>query len=92
MMELEQAKKAFADYVNAADQSLNISEIHYAFVLEKMRMDKYFSMFLDETEEEMNQSENFDSPAWITYREKMKEYDVIERFVSHSKYYLTKHV
>jgi hypothetical protein len=91
-MTLETAMKDFAAYVNAAEPSSTLSEIHQAFVIEKMKLDKYFSIFLDDNEEEMNQSENFDSPAWQTYRLKLKEYDAIERFVSQSKYYLNKHV
>jgi hypothetical protein len=91
-MNLDQAKREFSNYVNLADPSANIFDIHHAFVLEKMKMDLFFSKFLDETEEEMNQSENYDSPAWITYRSKLKEYDDVTRFITHSKYYLSKHV
>jgi hypothetical protein len=91
-MTLENAMKEFSAYVNAADPAATITEIHQTFLIEKMKLDKYFSIFLDENEEEMNQSENFDSPAWKTYRSKLKEYDAIERFVSQSKYYLNKHV
>jgi len=91
-MTLEYAMKEFAAYVNAAEPTATLTEIHQTFVVEKMKLDKYFSIFLDENEDEMNQSENFDSPAWKTYRLKLKEYDAIERFVSQSKYYLNKHV
>jgi hypothetical protein len=91
-MTLETAMKEFSAYVNSADSSATLTEIHQAFIIEKMKLDKYFSIFLDDNEEEMNQSENFDSPAWQTYRLKLKEYDAIERFVSQSKYYLNKHV
>lgn len=91
-MDLQIAKKQFADYVNYADPSATITDLYHTFIVEKMKLDKYFSQFLDENEEEMNQSENFDSASWQTYREKLKEYDAIERLVTHSKYYLTKHV
>ena len=91
-MDLQIAKKQFADYVNHADPSATITELHQVFIIEKMKLDKYFSVFLDENETEMNQSENFDSASWQTYREKLKEYDAIERLVTHSKYYLTKYV
>lgn len=92
MMDLQIAKKQFSDYVNHADQSITLTELHQTFIIEKMKLDKYFSLFLDENENEMNQSENFDSVSWQTYREKLKEYDAIERLVTHSKYYLAKHV
>ncbi len=92
MMSLEEAKKSFANYLNAADPDASLYEIYNAFVVEKMKMDKYFSVFLDEHEHEMNLSENYDSPAWQTYKQKMKDYDVIERFVNQSRYYLNKNV
>jgi hypothetical protein len=91
-MDLHIAKKQFADYLNYADPSVTITELHQIFIIEKMKLDKYFSVFLDENETEMNQSENFDSASWQTYREKLKEYDAVERLVTHSKYYLTKYV
>jgi predicted GNAT superfamily acetyltransferase len=40
----------------------------------------------------MDQSANFDSPAWKLYREKLKEYNDVEKLVAKSKYYLNKHV
>lgn len=88
----EQAKKEFLNYANSYDQNASLFEIHNAFVVEKMKMDKYFSMFLDENEHEMNLSENYDSPAWKTYREKLKYYDEVERFLTKSRYYLSKNV
>lgn len=91
-MTLEKAKKEFANYLNSADPNASLYEIYNAFVIEKMKMDKYFSIFLDENEHEMNLSENYDSPAWQTYKQKMKDYDVIERFVNQSRYYLNKDV
>jgi|LakMenE01Jun11ns_1017448.scaffolds.fasta_scaffold8993905_2 hypothetical protein len=89
-MTLEETKKAFAEYLNSADPDASLYEIHKSFVIEKMKMDKYFSIFLDDNEHEMNLSENYDSPAWVTYKQKMKEYNDIERFVNQSRYYLSK--
>jgi hypothetical protein len=91
-MNLDIAKQQFSKFLTQADDSVSVSQLHTFFVIEKMRLDKYFSEFLDENETEMNQSENFDSPSWETYRKKMKEYDDIERLVTHSKYYAAKHV
>lgn len=91
-MDLQIAKNQFAEYLNYNDTSVTISELHQTFIIEKMKLDKYFTQFLDENETEMNQSENFDSASWQTYRIKLKEYDAIERLVTHSKYYLTKYV
>ena len=60
------------------------------FIIERAKMDKYFSEFLEQNDDEM--SENFDSPSWKVYREKLKEYDTIQRFIKTSNFYLTKHV
>lgn len=91
-MDLQTAKHQFSQYTTQADTTVSVSQLHTFFVIEKMQLDKYFSVFLEENETEMNQSENFDSPSWETYRKKMKEYDDIERLVTHSKYYAAKHV
>jgi hypothetical protein len=60
------------------------------FIIERAKMDKYFSEFLEENDDEM--SENFDSPQWKVYRDKLKEYDSIQRFITTSNFYLTQHV
>ena len=58
--------------------------------VQKMKLDKYFSEFLEENEKEMNESINFDSPAWITYRKKLKEYDEVDKFIARTRYHLNK--
>jgi len=49
-------------------------------------------LFLDEFEEEMNQSDQFDSASWKQYKIMLKEYNDIERCVAQSRYYLNKNV
>lgn len=91
-MDLALAKKEFSQFVNGSDYNIPISELYNMFVVEKMALDKYFSVFLEESEDEMSQSQNFDSPAWKIYKEKLKEYDEIEKLVTRSRYYLNKNV
>lgn len=88
----EEARKEFVNFINSYNKDASLLEIHNAFIIQKMKMDKYFSVFLDENEHEMNLSENYDSPAWKTYREKLKEYNEVERFVVQSRHYLNKNV
>jgi hypothetical protein len=61
------------------------------FVLQKARLDKYFTEFLDDNEKEMG-DDNYDSPAWKQYRVMLRDYDTVEKFITTSKYYITKHV
>jgi len=91
-MNVVEAKDAFNRFAHMADVNVNIYDVHQTFVLEKMKLDKEFSLFLDEFEEEMNQSENFDSPSWKKYKIMLKDYNDIERCVAQSRYYLNKNV
>jgi hypothetical protein len=61
------------------------------FVLQKAKLDKYFTEFLDSNEKEMSE-DNYDSPAWKQYRVMLKDYETVEKFITTSKYYITKHV
>lgn len=61
------------------------------FVLQKARLDKYFTDFLDSNDKEMSE-DDYDSPAWKQYRVMLKDYETIEKFITTSKYYITKHV
>lgn len=84
-MTLEQATKIVAerqgDFVGA----------YNFFVLQKARLDKYFSEFLDENDKEMSE-DNYDSPAWKQYRIMLKDYETVEKFITTSKYYINKNV
>jgi len=91
-MTFDDAKMSFTNFVNAYDQNANLLEIHNAFLIEKMKRDKEFSLLLDEWEDDMNKSETYDSQGWKEYRAKLKEYDAVESYVKQSKYYLNKHV
>jgi hypothetical protein len=92
LIDIETAKKDFATFVNTSEHDIPISELYRTFIVEKMKLDKYFSEFLEDNQEEMDQSANFDSPAWKAYREKLKEYNDVEKLIAKSKYYLNKHV
>jgi hypothetical protein len=91
-MNVIEAKDAINRYMYMADTNVNIDDVHQTFVLEKMKLDKQFSLFLDEFEEEMNQSDQFDSSSWKQYKIMLKEYNDIERCVAQSRYYLNKNV
>ena len=55
----------------------------------KMRLDKFFSMFLDQYGDQMD-SENTDTPIWKLYKAKLKEYDTVSRSIKEQEYWIKK--
>lgn len=56
-------------------------------LIERMKLDKFFSMFLDKFEKKMD-ADNVETPIWKLYKTKLKEYDSIQRSIKLSDYYL----
>lgn len=55
--------------------------------VEKMKMDKFFTMFLDKFEKKMN-PDITNTKVWDLYKAKMKEYENISRAIKLTDYYL----
>lgn len=55
----------------------------------KMRLDKFFSMFLDQYGDQMD-SDNTDTPVWKLYKAKLKDYDTISRSIKEAEYWMKK--
>ena len=55
------------------------------FVVEKMKLDKFFSVFLEENNLDM---EDINSNKWSMYRNKLKEYSSVTQKIKWSDYYL----
>lgn len=68
----------------------SLADAYTFFLVKKAQLDKYFTEFLEDHDDEM--SDNLDSPWWKVYRNKLDEYDSIQRFINTSKFYLTQHV
>lgn len=64
-----------------------IAELQSDLTIERMKMDKFFSMFLDKFEKKMN-PDITDTPVWKLYKTKMKEYESIQRNITLTNYYL----
>ena len=56
---------------------------------EKMKLDKFFTMFLDKFERKMNPS-NTNTPIWKLYNKKMKEYDAVDMEIKSTEYWINK--
>lgn len=52
-------------------------------VIDKMKLDKFFSVFLDQYE---MTDDNLDTPEWFTYREMLKEYDRVNHLIKTTDY------
>ena len=61
----------------------------HQLLVEKMRLDKFFSLFLDKFERKMD-PENTDTPIWKLYKTKLKEYADVQQAITAATYYLRK--
>lgn len=66
-----------------------INQIHSQLIAEKMRLDKFFTMYLDKFEKKMD-VENTQTPIWDLYKKKLKEYGELDRTIKAAEYYSKK--
>jgi hypothetical protein len=53
----------------------------------KMRLDKFFTMFLDTYGKEMD-SEKTETPIWKLYKAKLKEYEEVSKEIKSIEYWI----
>lgn len=70
--------------VAAADRS-NLFNIKSQLQIEKMKLDRFFSIFLEENEMD---EDLLDTPVWFTYREMLKEYDRVDQLLKTADFYI----
>lgn len=68
---------------------MNYREKYNQLTIEKMKLDKFFSMFLEKFERKMD-ADKTDTPIWKLYKAKLKEYDVINRELRATQYWINK--
>jgi len=74
----------------AGDQNYQaIADSRQLMLVERMKLDKFFSLFLNKFERKMD-PENTDTPIWKLYKTKLKEYEELQRSIKSSTYYLTR--
>jgi hypothetical protein len=54
-----------------------------------MKLDKFFSMFLEKFERKMD-ADKTDTPVWKLYKAKLKEYDKISQELKNTNYWIAK--
>lgn len=65
----------------------NLFERRDTLVAQRMRLDKFFTLFLDKFHAKMN-PDNTDSAVWKLYKLKLKEYDDIQRELRSNDYWI----
>jgi hypothetical protein len=68
---------------------MTLNQKHNELICQKMKLDKFFSMFLEKYERKMD-PDNTDTPIWKLYKTKLKEYDNINREIKATKYWIAK--
>lgn len=58
-------------------------------IAEKMKLDKFFSMYLDKVGSKMD-PDRTNTPIWKLYKQKLNEYETVNREIKVLNYYLAK--
>lgn len=70
---------------------MTLTQKYNSLQIEKMKLDKFFSMFLEKFERKMD-SDNTDTPVWKLYKTKLKEYDKISQEIKNTHYWIAKEI
>jgi len=68
---------------------MNYEQKRQHLICEKMKLDKFFSMFLEKFEKQMD-PDRVDTPVWKLYKAKQKEYDTGSRELKPTEYWINK--
>lgn len=69
----------------AAGDRNQLSSYRQLLVVDRMKMDKFFSVFL---ENETMSEEDITTPAWFTYKEMSKSYNNVNTLINTIDYYI----
>jgi hypothetical protein len=68
---------------------MTLIEKYNSLQIEKMKLDKFFSMFLEKFERKMD-ADKTDTPIWKLYKTKLKEYDKVSQEIKNTQYWISK--
>ena len=68
---------------------MNLTEKYNSLQIQKMKLDKFFSMFLEKFERKMDVDKT-DTPVWKLYKAKLKEYDAVSHELKATQYWMKK--
>jgi hypothetical protein len=73
-----------------SDNPTKLIEKRTELLIERMKKDKDFSIFLDKNDKDMQEKPNH--PSWKVYRNMLTEYSNLNRILATCNYYITKNV
>ena len=68
---------------------MTLIEKHNSLMVERMKMDRFFTMFLDKFDRKMD-PEKPDTPIWKLYKQKSKEYSELNGVIITADVYINK--
>lgn len=69
--------------------NMSMTEKYNELVLERMKLDRFFTMFLDKFERKMD-PEKPNTPIWKLYRQKHAEYCKLNQEIRNTQYWMKK--
>jgi hypothetical protein len=75
--------------VKAQSNIVDLRTLYVRMLGDKMKMDKFFTMYLDKFEKKMD-PENTKTPIWDLYKKKLKEYDSLSQSIKAAEYFMKK--
>jgi len=68
---------------------MTMTEKLHDLTVQKMKLDKFFSMFLEKFERQMDPDKT-DTPVWKLYKNKLKEYEKVDHELKATQYWINK--
>jgi len=68
---------------------MTLNEKYSDLQVQKMKLDKFFSMFLEKFERKMD-PDSTDTPVWKLYKNKLKEYEKVSHELRTTQYWISK--
>jgi len=68
---------------------MTMTEKLHDLTVQKMKLDKFFSMFLEKFERQMD-PDRTDTPVWKLYKNKLKEYEKVYHEIKATRYWINK--
>ena len=82
--------KFYEQVVKSQSNPSELAKIQMQVIGEKMKMDKFFTMYLDKFEKKMD-PDNTKTPVWDLYKKKLKEYSELNQSLKAAEYFMKKH-
>ena len=79
----------YSQVVKFQSNPVELQKLYNNFLGERMKMDKFFTMYLDKFEKKMD-PENTKTPIWDLYKKKLKEYDELNQSIKAAEYFMKK--